>query len=75
MIYGGAYGGGWTNFDPLNNPTYEFYPAKNINGYNGMWISCHFERVTDSVAIGLQIPAPFLEDCKLRFVTRVLFGS
>ncbi|KAG9125191.1 hypothetical protein FRC07_008613 [Ceratobasidium sp. 392] len=36
LIFGGANGGGWTNFDPLNNPSYEFYPPKNINGYNGM---------------------------------------
>ncbi|KAF8756879.1 Copper radical oxidase [Rhizoctonia solani] len=34
IIVGGAYGGGWTNFDALNNPTYEFYPPKNINGFN-----------------------------------------
>lgn len=27
--------GGWTNFKELNNPTYEFYPAKSINGFNG----------------------------------------
>ncbi|KAF8595715.1 DUF1929-domain-containing protein [Ceratobasidium sp. AG-I] len=42
LIYGGAYGGSWTNFDPLNNPTYEFYPPKNINGYNGMRILSPF---------------------------------
>ncbi|ELU36632.1 copper radical oxidase [Rhizoctonia solani AG-1 IA] len=34
LIIGGAYGGGWTNFKELNNPTYEFYPPKNINGFN-----------------------------------------
>ncbi|KAF8747726.1 Copper radical oxidase [Rhizoctonia solani] len=28
IIVGGAYGGGWTNFDALNNPTYEFYPQR-----------------------------------------------
>ncbi|CAE6492836.1 unnamed protein product [Rhizoctonia solani] len=42
FIYGGAYGGGWTNFDALNNPTYEFYPPKNINGYNGLQIPSKF---------------------------------
>ncbi|KAG8742754.1 hypothetical protein FRC10_000968 [Ceratobasidium sp. 414] len=42
FIFGGAYGGGWTNFDGLNNPTYEFYPPKNINGYNGLQIPSQF---------------------------------
>ncbi|KAG8713414.1 hypothetical protein FRC08_013276 [Ceratobasidium sp. 394] len=42
FIFGGAYGGGWTNFDALNNPTYEFYPPKNINGYNGLQIPSQF---------------------------------
>ncbi|KAF8595714.1 hypothetical protein BDV93DRAFT_528475 [Ceratobasidium sp. AG-I] len=42
LVYGGANGGGWTNFDPLNNPSYEFYPPKNINGYNGMKIPAPF---------------------------------
>ncbi|QRW03583.1 glyoxal oxidase [Ceratobasidium sp. AG-Ba] len=42
MIFGGAYGGGWTNFDALNNPTYEFFPPKNIHGYNGMRIPSPF---------------------------------
>ncbi|CAE6537759.1 unnamed protein product [Rhizoctonia solani] len=42
MIVGGAYGGGWTNFDALNNPTYEFFPPKNINGYNGLQIPMQF---------------------------------
>ncbi|KDN33568.1 hypothetical protein RSAG8_13341, partial [Rhizoctonia solani AG-8 WAC10335] len=42
IIVGGGYGGGWTNFDALNNPTYEFYPPKNINGYNGLQIPSPF---------------------------------
>ncbi|CAE6341149.1 unnamed protein product [Rhizoctonia solani] len=42
IIVGGAYGGGWTNFDALNNPTYEFYPAKNIHGRNGLQIPMQF---------------------------------
>ncbi|CAE7186371.1 unnamed protein product, partial [Rhizoctonia solani] len=42
LIFGGAYGGGWTNFDALNNPTYEFYPPKNINGFNGVQIPSQF---------------------------------
>ncbi|CAE6361623.1 unnamed protein product [Rhizoctonia solani] len=42
IIVGGAYGGGWTNFDALNNPTYEFYPPKNINGFNGLQIPMKF---------------------------------
>ncbi|KAG9098252.1 hypothetical protein FS749_004276 [Ceratobasidium sp. UAMH 11750] len=42
FIFGGAYGGAWTNFKELNNPTYEFYPPKNINGYNGLQIPSQF---------------------------------
>ncbi|KDN33567.1 hypothetical protein RSAG8_13340, partial [Rhizoctonia solani AG-8 WAC10335] len=42
LIIGGAYGGGWTNFKELNNPTYEFYPPKNLNGYNGVQIPSQF---------------------------------
>ncbi|KAJ1307157.1 hypothetical protein OPQ81_001274 [Rhizoctonia solani] len=42
FIIGGGYGGGWTNFDALNNPTYEFYPPKNINGFNGLQIHSQF---------------------------------
>ncbi|CAE7170206.1 unnamed protein product [Rhizoctonia solani] len=42
IIYGGAYGGSWTNFEALNNPTYEFYPPKNIHGYNGLQIPSQF---------------------------------
>ncbi|KAG8692449.1 hypothetical protein FRC08_009769 [Ceratobasidium sp. 394] len=42
FIFGGVYGGGWTNFEALNNPTYEFYPAKNIHGYNGLRIPSQF---------------------------------
>ncbi|KAG9121648.1 hypothetical protein FRC07_002318 [Ceratobasidium sp. 392] len=42
MILGGAYGAGWTNFEQLNNPTYEYYPPKNINGHNGLYIPSQF---------------------------------
>ncbi|CAE7126179.1 unnamed protein product [Rhizoctonia solani] len=42
LVIGGAYGGGWTNFKELNNPTYEFYPPKNLNGYNGIQIPSQF---------------------------------
>ncbi|KAG8712628.1 hypothetical protein FRC08_014291 [Ceratobasidium sp. 394] len=42
FIFGGAYGGSWTNFKELNNPTYEFYPPKNIHGYNGLQIPSQF---------------------------------
>ncbi|KAG8791039.1 hypothetical protein FRC12_010290 [Ceratobasidium sp. 428] len=38
MILGGAQGGSWTNSEQLSNPTYEFFPPKNINGYNGLQI-------------------------------------
>ncbi|QRV74664.1 glyoxal oxidase [Ceratobasidium sp. AG-Ba] len=42
LIIGGAFGGGWTNNPQLNNPTYEFYPPKNINGFNGLQIPSKF---------------------------------
>ncbi|KAG9122754.1 hypothetical protein FRC07_000723 [Ceratobasidium sp. 392] len=42
LIFCGAYGGAWTNYEALNNPTYEFYPPKNINGYNGLQIPSQF---------------------------------
>ncbi|KAH7342144.1 glyoxal oxidase N-terminus-domain-containing protein, partial [Rhizoctonia solani] len=42
IIYGDAYGGSWTNFEALNNPTYEFYPPKNIHGFNGLQIPSQF---------------------------------
>ncbi|KAG8794240.1 hypothetical protein FRC12_000092 [Ceratobasidium sp. 428] len=42
LIIGGALGGGWTNNPQLNNPTYEFYPPKNINGFNGVQIPSKF---------------------------------
>ncbi|KAG8791038.1 hypothetical protein FRC12_010289 [Ceratobasidium sp. 428] len=46
LIMGGAYGGAWTNFPELNNPTCEFYPPKNMNGYNGMPIPIQFLQYT-----------------------------
>ncbi|CAE6500679.1 unnamed protein product [Rhizoctonia solani] len=42
IIYGGAYGGSWTNSEAINNPTYEFYPPKNIHGHNGLRIPAQF---------------------------------
>ncbi|QRV89331.1 glyoxal oxidase [Ceratobasidium sp. AG-Ba] len=42
LVFGGAHGGDWTNNPSLNNPTYEYYPAKNIAGRNGLPISSLF---------------------------------
>ncbi|QRW03532.1 glyoxal oxidase [Ceratobasidium sp. AG-Ba] len=42
LVFGGAHGGDWTNNPSLNNPTYEYYPAKNIAGRNGLPISSQF---------------------------------
>ncbi|KAJ7120963.1 glyoxal oxidase N-terminus-domain-containing protein [Mycena epipterygia] len=42
IILGGALYSGWTNSEDSNNPTYEFYPAKNINGYNGLPVPSKF---------------------------------
>ncbi|KAJ7792251.1 glyoxal oxidase N-terminus-domain-containing protein [Mycena olivaceomarginata] len=42
IIIGGTLYSGWTNSEVMNNPTYEFYPAKNINGYNGLPVPSKF---------------------------------
>ncbi|KAF8497704.1 glyoxal oxidase N-terminus-domain-containing protein [Gautieria morchelliformis] len=46
MVFGGQVGGGYTNTLSLNNPTYEFYPPKNIHGYNGIQIPSQFLKDT-----------------------------
>jgi len=38
IIFGGQSAGGYVNSKGLNNPTYEFYPPKNIHGHNGTQI-------------------------------------
>ncbi|KAJ7846109.1 glyoxal oxidase N-terminus-domain-containing protein [Mycena olivaceomarginata] len=42
IIIGGTLYSGWTNSEVMNNPTYEFYPAKNINDYNGLPVPSKF---------------------------------
>ncbi|KAK0445993.1 glyoxal oxidase N-terminus-domain-containing protein [Desarmillaria tabescens] len=42
IIFGGSVVGGFTNSDSINNPTYEFFPPKNINGHNGVQIPSQF---------------------------------
>ncbi|KAJ7173130.1 glyoxal oxidase N-terminus-domain-containing protein [Mycena crocata] len=42
IVLGGSLYSGWTNSEVSNNPTYEFYPAKNINGYNGLPVFSNF---------------------------------
>ncbi|CAE6497104.1 unnamed protein product [Rhizoctonia solani] len=63
IIYGGAYGGSWTNFEALNNPTYEFYPPKNIHGYNGLQIPAQF--LKDSLPHNMFPHVVLLPDNKL----------
>ncbi|QRW03063.1 glyoxal oxidase [Ceratobasidium sp. AG-Ba] len=46
IIIGGQVTAGWTNDASVNNPTYEFFPAKNINGYNGLQIPSQFFKET-----------------------------
>ncbi|KAF8738930.1 Copper radical oxidase, partial [Rhizoctonia solani] len=46
IILGGQITAGWTNSESVNNPTYEFFPAKNINGYNGLQIPSQFFKDT-----------------------------
>lgn len=42
MIIGGSKRGGWMNNATTNNPTIEYYPPKNIHGYNGLPIPLDF---------------------------------
>ncbi|KAF7433618.1 hypothetical protein PC9H_005579 [Pleurotus ostreatus] len=42
MILGGSVSGGFINGAGVNNPTYEFFPPKNINGFNGLRIPSQF---------------------------------
>ncbi|KAG9127920.1 hypothetical protein FRC07_007571 [Ceratobasidium sp. 392] len=46
IIIGGQVTSGWTNDASVNNPTYEFFPARNINGYNGLQIPSQFFKDT-----------------------------
>jgi len=46
MILGGSTRGGWMNNHTTNNPTFEFYPHKNIHGYNGMPLPSPFLQET-----------------------------
>ncbi|KDR84528.1 hypothetical protein GALMADRAFT_220246 [Galerina marginata CBS 339.88] len=48
IIFGGSVGGGFINGASGNNPSYEFYPPKNINGNQGF--------------NGVKIPSQFLVD-------------
>ncbi|KAJ6471925.1 glyoxal oxidase N-terminus-domain-containing protein [Mycena sanguinolenta] len=42
IIWGGSVAGGFINGAGMNNPSYEFYPPKNINGFNGLKIPSQF---------------------------------
>ncbi|KAF9028596.1 copper radical oxidase [Hymenopellis radicata] len=42
LIFGGSTIGGFTNNASIINPTYEFFPSKNINGFNGIQIPSQF---------------------------------
>ncbi|THU77179.1 hypothetical protein K435DRAFT_702963 [Dendrothele bispora CBS 962.96] len=42
IIYGGSTFGGFENGASGNNPSYEFFPPKNINGFNGVKIPSPF---------------------------------
>ncbi|KAF9028798.1 copper radical oxidase [Hymenopellis radicata] len=46
LIFGGSVIGGYINSASVNNPTYEFFPSKNINGFNGVQIPSKFLRDT-----------------------------
>ncbi|KAL4260898.1 Glyoxal oxidase [Pleurotus pulmonarius] len=42
FIYGGSTANGFITNATINNPTYEFFPPKNINGFNGVQIPSQF---------------------------------
>ncbi|KAL0071197.1 hypothetical protein AAF712_001762 [Marasmius tenuissimus] len=42
IIWGGSTSGGFINGASVNNPSYEFFPPKNINGANGVQIRSQF---------------------------------
>ncbi|KAG8813992.1 hypothetical protein FRC17_001343 [Serendipita sp. 399] len=42
MIIGGSTRGGWMNNVTTNNPTLEFFPPKNVHGFNGVPIPSPF---------------------------------
>jgi hypothetical protein len=42
MIMGGSTRGGWINNATTNNPTIEYFPPKNINGFNGVPVPSQF---------------------------------
>ncbi|KAJ7591739.1 glyoxal oxidase N-terminus-domain-containing protein [Mycena floridula] len=42
IIFGGSTTFGFINSDNISNPSYEFYPPKNINGFNGLQIPSPF---------------------------------
>ncbi|EJU05922.1 hypothetical protein DACRYDRAFT_127562 [Dacryopinax primogenitus] len=46
LIMGGSKKGGWMNNATVNNPTFEFFPPKNIHGYNGLPIPSSFLKDT-----------------------------
>ncbi|KAK7449222.1 hypothetical protein VKT23_013367 [Stygiomarasmius scandens] len=46
MIYGGSTSGAFQNSEGINNPSYELFPPKNINGFNGVQIPSQFLKDT-----------------------------
>ncbi|KAJ7230312.1 glyoxal oxidase N-terminus-domain-containing protein [Mycena pura] len=47
IIFGGSVSGGFINGAGINNPSYEYFPPKNINGFNGLKIPSKF--LTDTL--------------------------
>ncbi|KAK0445196.1 glyoxal oxidase N-terminus-domain-containing protein [Armillaria borealis] len=56
IVYGGSVGGGYINSNSINNPTYEFFPPKNINGKPSI------VELTSLRHNGVQIPSQFLRN-------------
>ncbi|KAF8518687.1 glyoxal oxidase N-terminus-domain-containing protein [Hysterangium stoloniferum] len=46
IVFGGSFSGAFINGAGISNPTYEFFPPKNINGHNGLQIPSQFLKDT-----------------------------
>ncbi|KAJ7757149.1 glyoxal oxidase N-terminus-domain-containing protein [Mycena metata] len=66
IVIGGMLYSGWSNSETTNNPTYEFFPAKNINGYNGLPVpSKFFNDTLPHNTVSISPPDPSLPSQKL----------
>ncbi|THU91947.1 hypothetical protein K435DRAFT_840774 [Dendrothele bispora CBS 962.96] len=63
LLMGGATLNNFINTPEINNPTYEYYPPKNINGFNGVQIPSKF--LNDTMNANLFPYLAYLPDGKI----------